>query len=152
MSGHPLAAVICAEARTWLGTPYHDQACTKGIGVDCAGLILGVAQAVGLTDPTWRPPPYHPAWHVFDPGELLWQTMEALGVTPLAPGRVCPGDLLLFRWRDHPSHGHGAVVLEGGRLIHALSRTGVIVQRFTPAWQHYATRAGRYPEALWRPC
>ena len=35
-------AAIVAEARSWLGTPYHHQASRKGAGADCLGLVRGV--------------------------------------------------------------------------------------------------------------
>jgi cell wall-associated NlpC family hydrolase len=28
---------VIAEARTWLGTPWHHQASLKGVGCDCIG-------------------------------------------------------------------------------------------------------------------
>lgn len=39
---------IVAEARTWLNTPYRHQGRRKGHGVDCLGLISGVARSLGL--------------------------------------------------------------------------------------------------------
>lgn len=44
-------AEIVAEARTWLGTPYRHQARLKGVGVDCDGLIIGVARDLGIVAP-----------------------------------------------------------------------------------------------------
>jgi cell wall-associated NlpC family hydrolase len=41
------------EARTWVGTPFKHQGRTKGVGVDCLGIVLGVAEEldiVRLTD------------------------------------------------------------------------------------------------------
>lgn len=38
-----------AEARTWLGTPYQHQQRTKGLAVDCVGLLIGVGHGLGLT-------------------------------------------------------------------------------------------------------
>lgn len=39
---------VVAAARTWLGTPYEHQHRMKGHGVDCAGLVIGVARELGL--------------------------------------------------------------------------------------------------------
>ena len=52
---------IVAEARTWIGTSFHHQGRLKGVGVDCAGLIIGVGNKLGLTD-YHKPPRYgrHP--------------------------------------------------------------------------------------------
>jgi len=38
--------VVCARA--WIGTPYQHQHRARGIGVDCAGLVIGVARDLGL--------------------------------------------------------------------------------------------------------
>jgi cell wall-associated NlpC family hydrolase len=39
---------IIEIARTWLGTKFHHQGRKKGAGVDCIGLVVGVAQELGL--------------------------------------------------------------------------------------------------------
>jgi NlpC/P60 family putative phage cell wall peptidase len=142
---HPLAAAICAEALTWLGTPFHDQAALKGVGADCAGLVLGVAKALGLVAPAWRPPPYHPAWHLFESSELLADTMQQLGATPLEPTQTAPGDILLCRWRGQRAHGHCAILLPEAQVLHALVRRGVVRQPLTGRFWRGATRAMRFP-------
>lgn len=43
-------ADIIAEARSWIGTPFHWQAATKGAGCDCRGLVYGVARALDLPE------------------------------------------------------------------------------------------------------
>lgn len=39
---------IVAEARSWIGTPFAHQGRKKGQGVDCLGLLIGVAAALRL--------------------------------------------------------------------------------------------------------
>jgi cell wall-associated NlpC family hydrolase len=39
---------IVRVARSWVGTKFHHQGRKKNIGVDCIGLIVGVAQELGL--------------------------------------------------------------------------------------------------------
>ena len=39
--------LVIAAARSWLGTPYHDQASLKRVGCDCLGLARGVWREVG---------------------------------------------------------------------------------------------------------
>ena len=39
---------VVEEARTWIDTPFRDQGYTKGIGVDCLGLIKGLARDLNL--------------------------------------------------------------------------------------------------------
>ena len=44
----PSPAEFIAEARTWVGTPFHANQWAKGIGADCIGFIYGAAVAVGI--------------------------------------------------------------------------------------------------------
>ena len=39
---------VVREAKTWLGTPFHHQGRLKGVGVDCAGVIVCVAKELKL--------------------------------------------------------------------------------------------------------
>jgi cell wall-associated NlpC family hydrolase len=41
---------VVEQTRTWVGTPYKHQAHLKGVGVDCIGLMAGVAVELGLVD------------------------------------------------------------------------------------------------------
>lgn len=40
---------IVAEARTWLGVRWHHQGRDRG-GIDCGGLVVVVARALGISD------------------------------------------------------------------------------------------------------
>lgn len=46
---------IYAAAKTWIGTPFHHQGRVKGVGVDCLGLLVGVARELDLRDAHGRP-------------------------------------------------------------------------------------------------
>jgi len=48
---------IVAEARSWIGTPYHNCADIKGVGVDCGMLLVRVFVDLGLVEP-FDPRPY----------------------------------------------------------------------------------------------
>ena len=56
----PLASAdparVIAIARSWLGTPYHDQASLRGVGCDCLGLARGVWREVVGPEPFPIPP------------------------------------------------------------------------------------------------
>jgi hypothetical protein len=45
---------VIAEARSWIGTPFHDRARVKGAGVDCLQLLIASYHAAGLL-PDLRP-------------------------------------------------------------------------------------------------
>lgn len=89
---------LIRTAREWLGTPWHHQAALKGVGCDCAGLVMGAAAEAGL-----------------DAGRRALAEVGRLGYPRLPRGgelmalcdrymqRVarderCPGDVLLFRY------------------------------------------------------
>jgi NlpC/P60 family putative phage cell wall peptidase len=120
-------ADVVAEAARWVGTPYHHQARVRGVGVDCAQLVAGVAEAVGLI-PAGTPVPhdYSPEWHLHSRGELLVANLEAFGCVRLArPEDARPGDVLAFRFGR--SVGHLGILLEGGLFVHARVDNGRVV-------------------------
>ena len=41
---------VIQEARTWLSTPYHHHAAIKGVGVDCAQILIEVYAAAGVVE------------------------------------------------------------------------------------------------------
>ena len=108
---------IVAEARRWIGTPYHHQASLIGVGCDCLGLVRGVWRGCVGDEPE-APGPYAPDW-----AEAT--RVEALA---LAAGRHLtrrgldawrPGDVLLFRWRAHVPAKHLAIAASIDTMVHA---------------------------------
>ena len=54
-------AAVVAEAKAWLGTPYHHRAKLKGVGVDCAQLPIAIYAAVGLNpEEAWHTAMHNP--------------------------------------------------------------------------------------------
>ena len=97
MSAAPenLADRIVAEARSWIGTPYHHATSLKGIGCDCLGLVRGVWRAVLGPEPE-AAGPYSPDWAEAGGEErLLWAARRHM--VEIDPADLAPGDVLLFR-------------------------------------------------------
>ena len=134
---------ICAEALAWLGTPYHDLACVKGVGVDCGQLIIGVAKALGLLDPAWRCPAYSPERHLHQRSDMMSGLLDACGCTPVAWEDKQPGDVLTFRFGLVVSHA--AFLLPGNELVHAVVDKGVIRQPLQGSWVALHDRAWLFP-------
>ena len=63
-------ARVIAMARSWLGTPYHDQASLRGVGCDCLGLARGVWRDVVGPEP-FPILPYSRDWGETGPREVL---------------------------------------------------------------------------------
>lgn len=119
----PLAAVVAA-ARSWIGTPFHHQARLKGVGVDCAGLIIGVARELGVVAPEFDVGGYS---RVPDGLSMLRYVEEHM--QPVA-GEAQPGHVLLLRWHQAPQHlGVLGDYRHGGlSIIHAAERAGQVIE------------------------
>jgi len=109
-------ADIVAEARTWIGTRFMHQQRMKGVGVDCAGLVIGTARAVGLVDIAFDVTGY--------PGTPDGKSLLAhcdQHMTRLTPHQLAPGDVIVVRWAKEPQHlGIIGDYLHGGlSMIHA---------------------------------
>lgn len=108
-----LREAIVREAESWLGTPFHHRARVKGAGVDCAQLLVGVYEAVGLVRNVDLGS-YPVDWmrHHEDRRYLDGIARVALEVTV-----PCPGDIALFRVGRSVSHA--GIVTEWPEIIHA---------------------------------
>ena len=96
---------IVAQARTWLGTPFHHQARLKGKGCDCLGLIVGVVDELELKDKNGvRLAAYDEVTYSREPdGAYLTQKLTGLlAEIPFDEARA--GDLALFKVRENPQH------------------------------------------------
>lgn len=113
----PTREDIVAEARSWLGTPYLHQARLKGVGVDCAGLVIGVCKNVGILPPDFDVKGYP---RVPDGTSLMALCDQYM--TRISTDGMQPGDAVLIRWEEDPQHlGILGDYLHGGlSIIHAL--------------------------------
>ena len=136
--------LVVAEARRWLDTPYHHQAFVRGVGVDCIGLIGGVALALGLPGAEqWRDTPeYHNYSRQPDP-RLLVAGIDLLLDT--ATGATRLGDVLVIRFHQEPQHFAIVSNLEPLRMIHSLSTIGYVAENgINEMWRRRIWRVCRY--------
>lgn len=111
---------VLAEARRWLGTPYHHRGRIRGVGVDCAMLPAEVYAACGLI-PKVAIAYYPPDWHLHRGGERYLGHVLANAHPVLRP---MPGDLCL--WRFGRCLAHGAIVVSWPVVIHAVAGLAVL--------------------------
>ena len=138
-----MPARIVKAARSWLGTPYHDQDSVKGVGCDCLGLLRGVWREVIGPEPM-PVPPYSRDWGEAGPVEVLAEAARAAMVEiDVADART--GDVVLFRMRQGAIAKHAGILSSRRRFIHAYERTGVIEEPLTEAWERRITFAFRFP-------
>ncbi|SDR39840.1 NlpC/P60 family protein [Pseudovibrio sp. Tun.PSC04-5.I4] len=127
------AQQIITAARSWIGTPYHDQAGVRGVGCDCLGLIRGVWREVIGDEPT-DIPPYTRDWGETGGIEVLAEGAKKW-LQPVPLEHIKPGCILMFRMRDTAIAKHCGIMSDANHFIHAYERVGVIEQQLTKAWR-----------------
>ncbi|HEY2710064.1 MAG TPA: NlpC/P60 family protein [Caulobacteraceae bacterium] len=115
-------AAVCAEARSWLGTPWHHRGRVKGVGVDCAQFPLRVYAACGLVH-DFDTGEYPRDWHIHRGEERYLGFVQRIAAE-IEPAAAQPGDLLLFRIGR--VYSHGAILLAWPQGIHAAVNEGCV--------------------------
>lgn len=130
--------VLVDEARKWIGTRWQHQARLKGVGVDCAGLIIGVARAT-LAVPAETIDAIERTVSGYDrsPSGLVIQRMCEQSMVHIDINAVAPGDVALFRFNAEPQHLGFISDYPGGLgLIHAFALARKVVEhRFDSVWR-----------------
>lgn len=115
---------VVAEARRWIGTPYHEGADLLGVGVDCGMLIVRVFVDLGFVAP-FDPRPYARDWMMHNDEEKYLAWMKSFCAEVAEPA---PGDIAIFRYGRVYSHG-GIISNAAPRaLIHAYADAHCVVE------------------------
>lgn len=118
--GRVTKADVVAAARDWIGTPYIHQHRMKGHGVDCVGLVIGVARELGLVAPDFDVTGYPASPDGKSLLELCDKFMRRLPALDLLE----PGHVLVYQFHAKLGPQHMGIVgdyLHGGlSLIQAL--------------------------------
>lgn len=123
-------ATIATTARAWIGTPFHHQGRLQGVGCDCVGLVIGVAEALGV--PVQDQPGYSPE----PQGRALRDALDAQLLPIPAP---VPGCVVLMRIGREERHvGIVATHPATGALsiIHAWLQAGAVVEHHLDTTWH----------------
>ena len=149
----PYAQEIIDCARTYLGTPFHHQGRLKGVGVDCIGLVVGVADSLGLTDDKGIPLASfdHADYPPTPAGESLKRPVSLHLYELPSAGEYQPADVLLFRFHQDPQHVGIVSRLPDGELgiIHCYASIGKVVEhRLNDTWKRLIVAAFRFPQLL----
>ncbi len=115
---------VVQEALSWVGTPYHHHGRVKGVGVDCAQILLAVyCDALALA-PAMDVGHYSTQWHLHRGEEVYLSWLEKAGAKQVqAPA---PGDIAMFRFGRTYSH---SAICVGDFFVHAYVNLGVIQSR-----------------------
>lgn len=145
-----LRLAVVAEARTWVTprTPFHHQACKKGIGVDCIRLIQGVGEAVPAMDPVpARVIAQYTRFYGRRPNPEVMREFLDKFLIAIKPYEATIGDVAWTHWgNDFPIHMAIRTELDGiPHFIDAVWQHGVAEQRMTRVFTDRVTQWWRYP-------
>ncbi len=107
---------IIAEARSWIGTPFHWEASVKGVGCDCKGLVAGVARNLGRPEAASRFASATAYNRKIDTKLLKQGLTELFDPAPIP----MPGDVLLLRVAGIPMHL--AIMVSDCRMVHTYGK------------------------------
>lgn len=115
---------VDAVARSWLGTPYHDCAQIKGVGVDCGMLLRAVYVEAGIV-PDFAIAAYSPQHFLHSDREhYLGYVLQF--AREVARDEAQHGDIVLYRIGH--CFAHGAIILSPGlpNVLHAHSLSKMV--------------------------
>jgi len=121
---------IVDEARSYVGTRFHHQARVKGVAVDCIGLLVGVARALGLFEHDNRSYSRHPDGHtLLEELEKVLDRVEE-GAEPEL------GDVLVFWISERTKRPQHIAIKSDVGMIHTYAHIGKVVEtHLTKAWR-----------------
>lgn len=135
-------ALIAAEARRWIGTPYRHQASTLGAGCDCLGLIRGIWRVLHGAEPEAMPP-YGADWR--DPAYAGALEAAAERVLLRCEGSPKAGQVLLFRLVRAMPPRHCGVMVSDAAFVHAQEQVGVVEAELGEAWARRVVGVFAFP-------
>lgn len=122
-----LRDAIVEEAISWIGTPFHDDACKKGKdgGVDCARFVAACYIASGATKP-FDIEPYTAQWFLHHTEERLKDFVLKFG-KQIKESDAKKGDLVLYKIGR--AFAHAAIIIDWpNELIHAHTLSQMVVK------------------------
>ena len=131
------AADIIAAARTCLETPFVHQGRINGQALDCAGLIIHVAQTLGIEHID------HTGYARLPGNGLLESALDNQpGLTRVSD--LLPGDVFLMKSSGDPQHPG---IYPRATIMHAYQPVGKACEHgLTDAWRRRIVRIYRFNE------
>ena len=130
-------ARVLAVVETWVGTPFHDCAGIKNVGVDCAHLLARVFEEAELVEKR-DIKKYSPQFFLHRSDEEFLKTVLSHDCHEITESEVKPGDVILYKVGR--CYAHGAIVVQyptdiihahkaSGRVVHSHVEHGEFVNR-----------------------
>jgi NlpC/P60 family putative phage cell wall peptidase len=136
-------ADIVAEARNWIGTPYHHQASVRGAGCDCLGLVRGVWRALVGPEPEVIPG-YSSDWGEVGAQEFMLAAARR-HLIEIEPVEARAGDILVFRMRPGRMAKHTGILVGCAAFVHAQEGGPVCEVALSPWWRARVAAAFMLP-------
>ena len=131
---------ILDVAAQWERTPFHDDANLKGIGVDCAMILVRVFCDLGLVPP-FDPRPYVKDWMMHRDDERYLGFLLARARETSEPR---PGDVVLFRVGRCFAHGGIVTGADPLTLVHAYAPARCVVEERLAGHPDLGQRARKF--------
>lgn len=145
----PLRAAVIAEARTWLGTPFHHKQGLKGVGVDCLHLWWRSGEAAGAMEKISKRE-LRGFWPHYgrrpDPVRMR-AALETFRMVEISEHEALPGDVLWTHWGNEiPVHFAIVSAFEfRPTIIHAVLNYEVVEHTLAAEWPGRIDSFWRYP-------
>jgi NlpC/P60 family putative phage cell wall peptidase len=148
----PSRQQIITEAREWIGTRFHHQGRVKKTmahrgGCDCIGLLIGVADAVGLNHHGMSFSSLDRKDYAKLPDGVKLRAAFSYYLQEISTFEADRADILLFRFDKDPQHV-GMISDKMGeqyQLIHCYAQArGVVEHRLDKHWQEKIVAAFRF--------
>lgn len=134
---------VLRAARVWIGTPYHHQASTCGVGTDCLGLVRGVFRTLYGFEAE-LPPAYSRDWA--EAGRQ--ETMRAAANRHLIAKQIenlAVGDVILFRIKSHSVAKHAGIAASPTSMVHAMDGMPVSEVHLSRWWRRRIAAVFSFP-------
>lgn len=127
---------VCAEARTWLRTPYIQMADIKGAGIDCSMLLVRCWVDAGICEP-FDPRPYPPNWHMHHSEERYLGWLNTLAVEVDEPKM---GDVVVFQFGR--CFSHSGILINSTSMVNAWASKDCVISDLKEGWLTYMGKSG----------
>jgi cell wall-associated NlpC family hydrolase len=130
-----LRSEITAAALSMVGTPFHAQGRAPGIGLDCLGVVVCAAKALGIVHQDRAAYPMRPDGTLMPELDRQFTRVR---------GEPQEGDVLLMAFDGEPHHV--AIMISEGRIVHAYSTVRkCVVQSYSDHWRAKVKAVYRFP-------
>lgn len=138
------AQEIVTLARSWIGTPYHNMAATKGKGCDCLGLLRGVYAEI--TGEFIQPASYPSRPPRSALGREAMLDAARCHLTEVPVDTRGPGVVLIFRVHPKLAAHHCGIMTTETEMVHSHSGRATYEVTLGKKWEPLVVAAFKFPQ------